>query len=889
MPRDDDSFIGREPELEELVRRIESDASVVTIVGAPGVGKSRLGREALRRADITASVVCDVSTARDETGFFTTLARALRVESEGAVFDAITASLRRRRPVVLLDGFDYLVGVADVTVGRLGDVVPDVLWVVTSRQRLDLPGEESVPVAPLEPAEAVALFTARSPVELVGEEAEAAAQLVERLDRNPLAIELAASRLRTFQPSDLLERLDRRFTLLRSRHGASLEQAIAFSWELLDADEQFVLAQCTTFRGGFDLDAAEGVVVVAGAPWVLDVIESLVEKSLLTSEPGGRLGMSESIRAFVERSSNAVADRRHAVHFVELGEAWAARPWTARVVARASADTQNLVAVLDRFEDGEPALAVRAALVLNALLRHRGLTDLHRAALDRGIAAARRDDLREALARLLQARGELGVVTGELSDAGVDSAEAASLARDLGEWVTLARAEVHCAEVERRTGRAADGLSRLDALLADPAVSWSVATRRFALAHQASCLVEVGDLERATEVLLGIPAAAAEADAGDEYHALKRLAYAHYYLGNHEQQQRLNEAALELATQIGDRRRMARARQGLGDAAFARGDFATARREYEVALAEHRELGNEHLTGVLLGNLGGADHRCDDLDAATERYHEALLLHQRAGARPYEAVVNFALGALEHERGYADDAAFHYQRATELFRELGQLDDVIATQVARAWLAAQRDDRETALSTLQGLETHDAQWRAVIDRSKALVGGPRGDLSDMAGPGLAALIVRALGQILRGEPLAEEAALRVSLQGRLVRRFVSAEALVAVSAPARADVVIGRAGEWFQAAAEPVSLRRRKAHRRILHELAGRYEAGGEPLDVYEAFELGWPGESAEPDVAAERVYWVVGVLRRLGLEGVLLTSDAGYYLNPGVMVRRGD
>ena len=413
--------------------------------------------------------------------------------------------------------------------------------------------------------------------------------------------------------------------------------------------------------------------------------------------------------------------------------------------------------------------------------------------------------------------------------------------------------------------------------------------RRYLDAHLASCFVELGRVDDARELLLHIAPPDAQANDVDEYLALKRLAYAHYYLGNYEQQHRLNEDALQIALRVGDRRRVARARQGLGDAAFARGDFDEAQRLYEVALAEHRELGNEHLTGVLLGNLGAAEHRCDALDSAAQRYHEALVCHQRAGATPYEAVVNFALGVLEHERGHLDDAAFHYTRAAELFDALAQTEDVIATRVARALLEAERDDPAACLRWLDEVETEDADWRAVVDRTRALIATEPTPWADapVRGRGLAGMLARALGQALRGEPITEPGLL-TTLQGRLLARLVrGGDEPRHVTTGAKIDVWIGDDGEWFQTSSDPVNLRRRKAHRRILHELAERYASDGAPLDVYEAFDLGWPGESIAPEAAAERVYWVIGVLRRLGLDGVLLTSDEGYYLDPNTKIQR--
>lgn len=870
----DAQLIGREDLLRQLRERIESDASVVTVVGPPGVGKSAVTRQALKSADVTATAVCDVGAISEPGDFVAALGRTLRVESEGDLFEAVAAMLRRRNPVLLLDGFDQLVEHKRDTLVRLADAVPGVLFVVTSRERLAIAGEETIVVPPLEPNDAVRLFTGAGNVPADDPDVP---RLVDLLDCNPLAIELAASRLSTFTPTDLLERLDRRFKVLRSRSGGSLEEAIALSWELLNASERSCLAQTTVFRGGFDLDAAEAVLEVADE-WVLDVIESLVEKSLLERNARGRLRLSQSIRAFIEEHADEEPPRRrHAVYFGTFADRWSHHTWTAADGDRAVDEIPNLTAVLDRFEQSEPELAVRAALGLHALLRYRGMTPTHSDVLSRGVAAARRIEDSESIARLLQARGELGVVRGQLREAERDCREAIELTE---EHLVLVRSHVHCAEAERRTGRAAAARDRLLALTRTPR------HERFIDAHIASCHVELGELDEARQLLMRIAPPAADADDVDEYLALKRLAYAHYYLGNYEQQHRLNEEALELAERVGDRRRVARARQGLGDAAFARGDFAAARKAYETALDQHRELGNEHLTGVLLGNLGGAEHRSDRFDPAAQHYHEALRMHRRAGATPYEAVVNFALGVLEHERGHLDDASFHYGRAVELFADLDKADDIAATTICQAWLEAERGDEAAAARRLNAVT--QPGWDAVVERTRARITGSSWDDVEITGQALPERLAQALGDVLRGRP-PRGGELSQSLQGRLLLRWLGQREVPVATIATRADLLVGRDGEWFQSTGEVVNLRRRKAHRRILDDLARRREQNDPPLDVYDAFDLGWPGELAEPELAAERVYWVVGVLRRLGLDGILLTSDEGYYLNPSTTVERAD
>jgi predicted ATPase len=911
MIRDSDRLrVGRDEELKELVERL-STAKLLSIVGPPGVGKSLLARAAL---DAVAGewLDLDLTDARTDDELRDALARALGSDDE-----TLTKALRRRGGYVLLDGFDRLIPHA---VRTLADLAPDgdVHWVVTSRQRLSLPDTTVVSIGPMDREDALDLFATRAedvvPDFDLAEVRETTEQLVDRLDRNPLAIELATARLRTFSPADLMRRLDRRFDLLRGRPARrSLADALQLSWDLLDESERECLRQCAVFREGFDLDAAEAVVDLGDdAPWTLDVVESLVDRSLLSRADAsgaagrGRLGMSESIRDFVDVQRSDPVDEqietRHADYYLRRGAQWRATPWTADALEGAAAEVANLVAVVDRFADTDPERTCSAALSLDAVFRYRPDTALHQRVLERGAWAARTAGDEAALAELLAARAELGVVMGQLEQAADDAAEAAGLAMGSASWKTFIRCEVLHGEVERRTGHARAALDRLDAL-DETLEKVGAATKRYVLAHRAACHAELGQLSEARDIAMHLPPPTPDADAAMEYDALKRLAYAHYYLGNYEHQHRLNRDALELARHVGDRRRAARARQGLGDAAFARGDFHEVRDHYTAALEVHRELGNEHLEGVLLGNLGSAEHRIGEFDDAARHYEESLAIHQRTGARPYEAVVTFALATLEHERGHLDDAAFRYERAAELFGELRQPDDVVATQVCRSWLEMLRDDADAAERHLDWAEVSAPRaWLPVVEGSRRLLAVRRGDAADPVDvtsdeDSLPALLANGLASLVAtaGKSIGPHDRLSNSLQGRLLLEFASEnEPPSPTSLPETtnddAQLVIGEEGEWFRVVGEEsVNLRRRRAHRLILDRLMEIYESTpGTPLDVYDAFDIGWPGESATAETAAERVYWVVGTLRKLGLDGMLLTSDAGYYLDPGARVERG-
>ena len=315
-------FLGRAHEvadIQELLAR--DDARLVTLTGAGGSGKTRL---ALHAAGAAAEAYPDgvwwvpLAPLTDPNGVGPSAARVL---GGGGTLQELVDG---RRLLLLLDNFEHVVEAASEVVAVLAECpCADVL--VTSRERLRVQGEHVYPVPVLERTEARWLFVARAraaepnfePDELVDE-------LCERLDDLPLALELAAARTSLLSTAQLLERLGDRLDLLRGGRDAetrqhTLRSTIEWSYELLIPNERKLLAALSVFRGGWTLEAAEHV---ANAD--LELMQSLVDKSLVRRWDSGRLGMLETIRAFAaERLSEeeqAALLRRLLLYLLELFE-----------------------------------------------------------------------------------------------------------------------------------------------------------------------------------------------------------------------------------------------------------------------------------------------------------------------------------------------------------------------------------------------------------------------------------------------------------------------------------------------------------------------------------------------------------------------------------------
>jgi predicted ATPase len=248
-----------------------------------------------------------------------------RASQELGAKDSLARHIGERSLLLLLDNFEHVVDAADDVAGLLAEC-PNLTVVVTSRALLRLPAEQAYPVEPLEPADANELFLARVRASTPSFEATPTVSAIcERLEHLPLALELAAARVRVLSPAQLLERLSARLALLRGDRGLdprqqTLRATVEWSFDLLDPAEQRLFTRLAVFRGGWTLEAVEEV-----ADADLDTLQSLVEQSLI-GRTRERFRMLETIREYAEEQLAAAPDaetlrHRHAGHYLRLAEA----------------------------------------------------------------------------------------------------------------------------------------------------------------------------------------------------------------------------------------------------------------------------------------------------------------------------------------------------------------------------------------------------------------------------------------------------------------------------------------------------------------------------------------------------------------------------------------
>ncbi|MFZ3469103.1 ATP-binding protein [Streptomyces sp. 4.24] len=384
LPSDLSGFVGRGVELAELERLLES-SRLVTVTGAGGVGKSRLVLAAARAAADGGTVdpvqerhcdgvwLAELASVRDPALLELTVAEALGLTDHTVrpPRQVLAEHLAERRLLLVLDGFEQLV---DETAALVRDLLrgsPGLRVLAAGRRPLTLDGELSRPLAPLDPEEALALLidraSAADPAFTLTEANRAVlAELCARLDGLPLALELAAGRMRTLSPAQVLSRLEDRFALLTGgsrgslpRHRA-LRTAIGWSHELCTTAERLLWARLSVFAGQFDLDAAEYVCAGPDLPVesVLDLVGELLGQSLLVREEtaaGVRYRMLETVRIYGAGWLESTGDagrlrRRHRDWYMGLAT-WCELDWFSprqqEVAALVEAELANLRLALE--------------------------------------------------------------------------------------------------------------------------------------------------------------------------------------------------------------------------------------------------------------------------------------------------------------------------------------------------------------------------------------------------------------------------------------------------------------------------------------------------------------------------------------------------------------
>ncbi|MFF3086151.1 BTAD domain-containing putative transcriptional regulator [Streptomyces nojiriensis] len=650
LPTPVSSLVGRAEAVARVCAAVEA-GRLVTLTGPGGVGKTRLALAAAARLGgagpgLFPDGVRFVELAGARGGVAAVIAAALGVREdadggaapgpggEAAARDRLAAALGTRRLLLVLDNCEHVVESVAALTGQLLRQAPGLRVLATSQEPLALSGETLEAVAPLDGAEAMELFAARAAAGTPGftlgpHNAEAVALVCRRLDGLPLALELAATRVRALGVHALAERLHDRFRLLNQvRRDAparqrTLRAMLDWSWELLAPAEQTVLRRLAVFSGGFTLESAEAVCAAGdtAAEDVLDLVERLVNCSLVVAPYGGgdavppRYRMLESVTAYglerLDQAGEAAAvGLRHAEHFADLAERAAARlhgPEQRVWLRRLDSEGLNLRAALDR------AVAAGAA---GAALRLVNASSWYWCL--RGRIAQARTALESALTCASAAGGPPG---------------AAGPAVVAGARTRLAAFAAFAGD-DSPLGGDFDG--------ADPRGRWLLEFAR--LGFTGGTAAGAAD----DDVLEGLPAVfRGLGDRWGEAAALTGLATRALYRGDLAELRRNAEAGARLFAELGDRWGRLQASEQLGILAEIGGDYAHAARLHEDGVRSARELELFTQVSFRLARQGRIALLTGDTVRAADLHEQARRLAEEQSHRPAQqfAEIGLALGA----------------------------------------------------------------------------------------------------------------------------------------------------------------------------------------------------------------------------------------------------
>ncbi|WP_185845697.1 LuxR C-terminal-related transcriptional regulator [Kibdelosporangium aridum] len=481
LPAEVSSLVGRHREVVE-VRRLLSAARLVTLTGVGGVGKTRLAvrvAEQVRRAFVDGVWFVELAALQDSALLASTVADALGICDHSARLPlaALAESLSGKQLLLVLDNCEHVLeGCAELVAASLA-AAPGVRVLATSRHALRCEGEHIFPVSPLplpdlryelvdgelERNEAMSLFVQRAralaPTLRVDTGSRAAiARICHRLDGLPLAIEMAAVRVRVLTPEQILRRLDDRFQLLvvgsRSvlpRH-QTLRAVIEWSYALCSPDEQVLWARVSVFAGGFDLEAAQAVCAGGGigSDQVIDLVDGLVDKSVLTREPHGtraRFRMLDTLREYGRHKLNELGEaevcQRHRDYYLRLAERneqeWFG-PGQADIFERTRIEHANLRAALEFCLScpGQTRVGLRLAGTLWFYWAGCGVLGEGRHWLDRALGADTSPSRERAKA--LWVNGYVSTLQGDVTSAVKTLEECRDYALEVGDEVALAYA-----------------------------------------------------------------------------------------------------------------------------------------------------------------------------------------------------------------------------------------------------------------------------------------------------------------------------------------------------------------------------------------------------------------------------------------------------------------
>ncbi|MEO8740580.1 MAG: tetratricopeptide repeat protein [Casimicrobiaceae bacterium] len=708
------SFVGRFNEVAE-VKRLLRETRLLTLTGAGGCGKTRLSLQvaADMLEDYADGVRLVELAALSDPGLLPqTVASVLGLKEQPGktLTQTVIERIAARRLLLILDNAEHLLVACGDLVGDLLDACPELVVLTSSREPLRVRGELTFRVPPmptpdpkrdvtpeqLSPFESVRLFVERARLNtphfsVTPQNAPALASVCHRLDGIPLAIELAAARVRAMSIEQLDQRLDQRFRLITGisrtapRRQQTLQALIDWSYDLLNDAEKALLCRASAFAAGWTLEAAEKVCVGEGVEdWeVLGILTSLTDKNLVVTEERSetiRYRLLETVRQYarerlVESSDEQAVGQRHRDCFLALAEHAEGKlngGEQVRWLQRLEDEHENLRAGLgfSVAESGSQA-GLRLCGALQRFWITRGHVSEGRGWCERLIGKAGGDDRTPERAKVLNAASALAYYQGDYRACRALSEESLAIRRELGDQKGTGVSLNNLGLLALEHGDFASARACLDESLAIKRELGDVAGMAASLNNLGNLTLEQGDFARARvryaeslSIMRGL------GDRTGIGNALNNLGTAALEQGDHAAASAALEESLAVRRALGNPGGISKSLHNLGMVAFEQGKLAAAKALYEESLTIDRELGDKRGIVFTLEELAavvaamGAPLRAACVWGSAEQLREEIGSPLPLSDRPrYERAVAAARGAS------GDDLAF--ERAREEGRQLG--------------------------------------------------------------------------------------------------------------------------------------------------------------------------------------------------------------------------
>jgi predicted ATPase len=751
LPAQLSSFVGRASELDEVATLI-STSRLVTLTGAGGSGKTRLALEVARSTERFADGVWLVDlvkvTSPDQLPGAFAAPFLLGEQSNLSMQEVVVEYLRGKSVLLVVDNCEHLVEHVASLVEWFLMRVSGLHVLATSREPLAIAGEITYVVSPLAVPEsdgdlsqitrsdAVRLFVERASAtdtrfELTAGNAATVAHICRRLDGIPLALELAAGMLRTFDLEDLRALVEEHFDALAvaprsvpTRH-KTLRAAIDWSYDLLLDDERTLFRRLSVFQGGFDRDAAESACSDRSLTRtdVLIVLDALVSKSLVSAQRqpdgGTRYAVLETLRDYGRRrleEEGEVAElkRRHATHYRDLAEQADAAmrgPEREGWIARLGAEGGNMRAALSwslEFGDVETGLRLAAAYFSYGAVFW--FWDMRSTSPMEGLrwlrsGLSRNAEVRpEVRAKALQAAGFLAESYGGHQEATELGEESLALYDAVGDQSAVAVSRLLLGETAHNQGEYERATVLLEESLADfmrLGETWNIAWAQHRLGMVARLQGDYGKAIALHEQSL--ERFRALGDRSREAYALWSLGVVARYEGNFQRAGASCEESLRLFEESGERPGIAHVRSTLGDVARLQGDDSRALSLYEECRSEFQDIGDRRCAASMLSNIGAIAQDRSDYDRARSCYEDSLAI--RRDLRDIMGVADCLDGmAMVHAARGDSPRAAQLMGAAEARRE----------GAGGALSAPDKTAHEAAVSVLRGVMgagAFDSAWR----------------------------------------------------------------------------------------------------------------------------------------------------------------------------------